>query len=284
MRFTFYSRFSTMAAREGMEKAAAYAAAHGFSAVEFLEFADSKYPTLIRDTAMAKETGRLLAAHGLDVACWSVGATVYRSPETVTFLKQQVEMAAALDCPYLHHTLLPWLVHFDGIPSFEEAIEGAVIAASEVAEYAKRLGVTCIYEDQGLYANGVEGFGTFYRQIKQCSSNVGVCGDMGNSLFVDEGAERFFAEYAEDICHVHVKDYLIRTFKKAPSPKWYPTKAGKWLRETMVGDGNANVAACMDILKQVGYSGTYALELGHPEPFEDGIVQAMDYIRRWEDN
>ena len=121
-------------------------------------------------------------------------------------------------------------------------------AAAEVADYAKPLGVKCIYEDQGLFANGVDGFGAFYKQMKQRCSNVGVCGDMGNSLFVDEGAERFFAAYAEDICHVHVKDYMIRTFAEAPSRNWYPTKGGRWLRETMVGDGNVDVASCMDIL------------------------------------
>ena len=39
-------------------------------------------------------------------------------------------------------------------------------AAAEVADYAKPLGVKCIYEDQGLFANGVDGFGAFYRQMK----------------------------------------------------------------------------------------------------------------------
>jgi len=37
MRFTFYSRFNAMVAREGMEKTADWAAANGFSAVEMLE-------------------------------------------------------------------------------------------------------------------------------------------------------------------------------------------------------------------------------------------------------
>jgi len=82
---------------------------------------------------------------------------------------------------------------------------------------------------------------------------------------------------------VHVKDYLIRTFSKAPSRMWYPTKGGRWLRETMVGDGDVDVTSCMDILQQAGYQGTYALELSHPEPFEAGVAQAMEYLRQWEE-
>lgn len=282
MRFTFYTYFNSMAAREGLEKTADYAAEHGFSAVELLESAGAASPALIKDTAMAKEAKKILAVRGLDVACWSVGTTVYKNAEAVASLKRQAEVASELECPFLHHTLLLWLAPFEGMPTFDEAIAGAVEAASEVADYARPLGVKCIYEDQGMYANGVEGFGKFYSQMKKRCSNVGVCGDMGNSLFVDEGAERFFAAYAEDICHVHVKDYLVRTFREAPSRYWYPTKGGRWLRETMVGDGNVDVSACMDILQKAGYSGTYALELSHPEPFETGVKQAMAYLERWE--
>ena len=282
MQFTFYTRFNSMAVREGLETTADYAAEHGFSAVEFLESAGKSDPSVVKNTAMAKEARKILAAKGLRTACWSVGTTVYKAPEAVESLKRQAEIVSELECPFLHHTLLLWLKPFEGMPSFEEGIACAVEAAAEVADYAKPLGVKCIYEDQGLFANGVDGFGAFYKQMKKRCSNVGVCGDMGNSLFVDEGAERFFAAYAEDICHVHVKDYMIRTFAEAPSRNWYPTKGGRWLRETMVGDGNVDVASCMDILQQAGYKGTYALELSHPEPFEEGVKQAMDCLRRWE--
>ncbi|MBQ2724733.1 MAG: sugar phosphate isomerase/epimerase [Clostridia bacterium] len=282
MRFTFYTRFNSTAARLGMEAAADYAAEHGFSAVEVLESAGPKDPVLIPDREAARKTKQILAQRGLSTACWSVGTTVYKSPAAVESLKRQAEIASELECPFLHHTLLLWLAPFEGMPSFSEGIACAADAAVQVARYAEPLGVKCIYEDQGLYANGVEGFGAFYRQVKQCCGNVGVCGDVGNSLFVDEGAERFFEAYAEDICHVHIKDYLVKKFKNPPSRHWYPTRGGRWLRETMVGDGNVNLDRCMDILKKAGYSGTYALELSHPEPFEEGVKQAMTYLSRWE--
>lgn len=279
MRFTFYTNFNTMAARQGMEAAADYAADHGFSAVEMLESAGEGYPRLIPDRETARKTKQILRQRGLEMACWSVGTTVYKAPEAVKSLMRQAEIASELECPYLHHTLLLWLAPFEGMPSFEEGIDCAVEAAAQAARYAQPLGVKCIYEDQGLYANGVEGFGAFYSRMKQITDNVGVCGDVGNSLFVDEGAEHFFEAFAKDICHVHVKDYLIRDFDTAPGRFWYPTKGGRWLRETMIGDGNVNLKRCMEILAEAGYSGTYALELGHPEPFEEGVRQAMNYLQ-----
>lgn len=282
MRFAMYSRFNSMANRIGLEATADFAAEMGFAAVEVLESTGENHPVLIPDVETAKKAKAVLAERGLTVACYSVGSNLYHSPEAVESLMKQAEIAAALDCPFLHHTLLPILRMTEGMPSFEEGIAVAVEAAGRVADFAKPLGIRCIYEDQGLYANGVEGFGVFYRQMKQNCSNIGVCGDIGNSLFVDEGAEKFFAAYAEDICHVHIKDYLRKSVKEAPGKYWLPTRGGNWLRDTLIGDGVVDFDACMQILKNVGYDGVYALENEHPEPFEEGVKQAMNFLGRWD--
>lgn len=280
MQFSFYNRFKEMAMQDGVKVAAHYAIDHGFSSVEVSEGFGSV--PLFSDTTDAKEAKKILTEHGLTTACYSAGIIVYKNPDAVSYLKKQVELAAALGCPYFHHTLLLWLSPTPGMPSFDEGIDCAVEVASTVANYAKTLGVRCIYEDQGLFANGVDGFGAFYRKLKQCCDNVGVCGDMGNTLFVDEKPENFFAAYANDIYHVHVKDYLIRSFEKAPSSRWYPTPGGNWLRDTMVGDGNVDIAACVKILQKVGYTGSYSLELCHPEPFDMGVEQAMAVLSSME--
>lgn len=280
MQFTFYNHFKEMAMTKGMAATAEYGVSHSFSSVEFLEGYGST--PLLADTQAAKEAKTVLAEHGLTTACYSAGINVYQNPDTVAFLKKQVDLVAALDCPYLHHTMLTWLYPTADMPTFEEGIDLAVEVAATVANYAKPLGVKCIYEDQGLFVNGVDGFGAFYHRLKQCCDNVGVCGDMGNTLFVNADPVDFFRAYADDICHVHVKDYLIRTFETAPSSRWYHTRGDKWLRDTMVGDGNVNIAGCVEVLKQAGYTGPYSLELCHPEPFDMGVEQAMSVLRSLE--
>lgn len=273
MQFSFYTRFQEMAQQQGIDAAARYGVAHGFSSVELLECFGTT--PLLSDVSAAKEAKAILADHGLTVSCYSVGISVYQNPDALSYLQKQVELAAALDCPYLHHTLLLWLSPTPDAPAFADGIDCAVETAAAVARYAKNLGVRCIYEDQGLFVNGVQGFGAFYKKLKQCCDNVGVCGDMGNTLFVDEAPADFFAAYADDICHVHVKDYVVRTFAHAPSPRWYRTRGGKYLRDTLVGDGNVDVAACVRVLRAAGYNGPYSLELCHPEPFDMGVEQAM---------
>ncbi len=281
MQFTFYAGYSSMLKREGAEATAAYAVKMGFSSVEVLESTGEGYPASVPDVETAKQIKKVLADQGLTTACYSVGTTIYKNPDAVESLLRQAEIAAALDCPYLHHTLISSISPSPDMPPFEEAIADVVESAGKIAEYAKTLGVRCIYEDQGLYANGLEGFGTFYSQVKQISSNVGVCGDIGNSFFVDCEPEKFFAAYATEIYHVHIKDYLRKSVPQSPGIYWLPTKGGNWVRGTTIGSGVVDFDACMSILKGAGYTGPYALELEHPEPFEDGVRQGMGYLSRW---
>ena len=282
MQFTMYSRFNATLAGLGAPATADYAADLGFSSVEVLEVTSPGHPSVIPDRETAKTVRQALAERGLTVACYSVGTCIYRSPEAEESLRYQAEIAAELGSPFLHHTLIPWLKKPADAPSFEEALEITADAAARVAKYAAPLGITCLYEDQGLYANGVTGFGAFYREIKNRAANVGVCGDVGNVLFVDESPVPFFREFIGEIRHVHIKDYLYKTnISASPGMYWLETGNGSWVRDTMIGHGDLDIAGCMDILKKAGYDGALAFENEHPEPYEAGVKQGMDYLKRF---
>ncbi len=281
MNFTMYPQFLRILAERGIRETAAYAANLGFSSVELLEVTGPGHPSVIPDRATAKTVRETLTEYGLTVACYSVGTMLYNNPAAVDSLKYQAELAAELGCPYLHHTLVTWLKRPENAPSFDEVLEPVARAAAEVANYAAPLGVTCLYEDQGVYANGVEGFGKFYRAVKDLSPNVGVCGDMGNTLFANESPVPFFEAFIGEIRHVHVKDYLIKNGGENPGMYWLSTEGGNFVRDTMIGHGNVDLASCMTILKKAGYTGAYAFEIEHPEPFEAGVKQGMDYLGRF---
>ena len=282
MQFTMYSRFIPTLAKLGAEATADYAINLGFSSVEVLEVTSPGHPSVIPDRETAKKIRRIFHERGLTVACYSVGTCIYRSPEAEESLRYQAEIAAELGSPFLHHTLVPWLKLPENAPTFDEALENVADAAARIAEYAAPLGVTCLYEDQGLYANGVDGFGRFYREIKKRTNNVGVCGDVGNVLFVDESPVPFFREFIGEIRHVHIKDYLYKTDTVvSPGMYWLGTGHGNWVRDTMIGHGDLDIAGCMKILKDAGYTGALAFENEHPEPYEAGVKQGMEYLKRF---
>lgn len=284
MKFTMYTGFSENVAEKGIEGAAEYAAGLGFSSVEFFVNANSGVLTskILPDVGAAEHARKVLEQAGLSAACHSVFVDLYKQEENEKNLLQQAEIAGALGAPFLHHTLLPFYRTGENKPGYEEAIEKVVEVAGRVADYAATLGLTCIYEDQGGYVNGVEGFGGFWKKMKQRCKNVGICADLGNILYVGETPKPFLEAFAEDVCHVHVKDLLQKTTEVSPGRYWMRTMNGWWLRNTMVGSGVVDFEACLKILKKADYQGSFALENNHPEPYEDGVYQAMEYLRRYQ--
>lgn len=252
----------------------------------------------VPDVETAKKAKLTFDKYGLKVACHSACVNLWNdvrktgaimecglSTEELSraeeqFLMKQIEVAAVLEAPYVHHTLLPWLTLPSDAPEYEDAIETAVEAAVRVADYAATFGITCIYEDQGYYVNGVEGFDGFYSKVKARCKNVGICGDLGNILFVNETPEAFLEANMKDICHVHIKDYLWKKAKVSPGIYWYKAKEDSWLRDTMIGNGVVDFEACMKLLKDAGYNGYFSLENAHPEPYEVGVQQGMEYLKR----
>lgn len=277
MNYSFYTRFAEMLTHDGAQKTAEYACTMGFTSVEMLD-GNGRTP-VIPDTQTAEDIRRVFAEYDLSFACYSVGCDVYNNPVAEDALVRHAEIAAALGCPYLHHTLKTGLTIKEGDPSVDTVLDEVTAAAIRIADRAKPFGVTCIYEDQGMYANGTANFGRFYREVHRVCDNTGVCGDFGNILFVDEDPAAFLTAFASDIRHVHVKDYLRKSFADAvPTGGWYPTKHGQYLRDTTVGAGIIDIPVCMKILRDAGYNGAYALELCHPEPFDDGVRIAMRYL------
>ncbi|MBQ2755637.1 MAG: sugar phosphate isomerase/epimerase [Oscillospiraceae bacterium] len=279
MNFTFYTQFTDALFQFGHSGAAEYAKKLGYSSVELFSPGGPGYPDILPDHATAHTLHETLKKQEVPVACYTVPTDLWHNPNAEKLLMYKAELASELECPYLHHTLFMSYNIKEGDPSYEEARDRILESAAKVADHAKKHGVTCIYENQGGYFNSVEGFKGFFEPLKARCSNVGVCADLGNILFVGEEPQDFLKEFAADVKHVHIKDYRRVVSETAPSPFWHPGKNNEWMQDCMVGDGVIDFAACIKLLKEAGYNGGYGLELVHPEPFEDGVVKAMELLK-----
>lgn len=274
MEFSLFGGYSRLLETEGFEPAAAFAQKMGFAAVE-----NGDGPA-IPDVKTAQTLCRIQSAHGIRTACYSCEADLW-GEDGLPFALQQLEITAALECPLFHHTLIPWLTLPDHAPDYDTALKKVIQAAITIAERAKTLGITCIYEDQGLYFNGVEGFGGFWRQMRAYCDNVGICADLGNTYFAGETPVAFLEAFSGDVVHVHVKDYLRKRGEKSFGRYWMAAQDGCWLRDTMVGSGVVDFESCMKLLQAAGYQGVYAIEYFAPEPYIDGLLQAKEYLQRF---
>ena len=279
MECTYYNYFNSKVRKEGIEAAADYARALGLTSVEPLGGMGVSYPCSVEEAAHMK---KVLASRGMRTACYSVGITVWNNDAAEEALMRHLAIAAAAGSPYFHHTLLLSLTPIPNGPTYEEAMEAVLPTALRVARRAEQLGVMCLYEPQGMYFNGIDGLGRFFTEMKRLSTNVGICADLGNTYFVDESILPILEQFGADVKHVHVKDYRIRDTPPATGEKYYTSRGGKILRNVLPGNGAVDFAACRRLLDAAGYKGAFSMENTHPEPFEQGVRQAIRALTQGE--
>lgn len=247
----------------------------GLELFPMLELADGQPDTARRIAEKARE-------NGLEITCFSAGVDLAAEDgvDRVAQLRRYADCAAAAGSPYLHHTLALSLTHSYGPVTFRQLRERVTPRARAVFDYAADLGVQCIYEEQGLYCNGAARFGEFLDGLDR---PAGMCLDLGNCLFVDEGPEQLLG-FLPLARHVHLKDYLVRpAHMPHPGGQAYVSAAGNYLLELPMGYGSVNFEQVFAMLLRQGYDGWFSTEY-----FGPGDVQALELsvenVRRYYEN
>lgn len=241
------------------EQVIKYAAADGLDGIEILP----EYQ-LVEEGGLdyAKKLKDLLDSEGVVCSCVSRGISALPDvKEAIKHLKYAVDLTKILGAPFLHHTF-QGTFNMNDLPKdltvYHNAEKHFVEMAREVAYYAGEQGLDCIYEDQGFFVNSPERLGELIHKIDMY--NIGVCLDVGNSLFYDIPAEAFAGQFAPIIKHVHIKDYIKSEAASCPGRDWDRTISGNWLKNCLPGTGIVNLEKIFNILLSAGYDGFYSLE------------------------
>lgn len=238
----------------------------GFAAFEPYPQRDLAEPDPAAAIAIRDEAEKL----GVVLPCFSTTANLIGEGRSywVDRLKKYADILKLMNIPMLHHTIYPLLKPEDR-RSPDELVEEAATAAREVYDYAESLGVRCVYEDQGLSFNGVNGFDVFYQALNR---PAGVVLDLGNVAFVGEKPAPFAEKYLDKIVHVHVKDYFINR----AVPAHYELYDGTKIAPAVLGEGDMQLTDALKIVKNSGYRGWYMLENdagnGKPGQAEDARI------------
>ena len=252
------------------------AAKFGYDAVEPYPVLEFEQP----DTVFAKKFREYCDAKGLAIPCFSMGIRLETKDwrEAVQRLKGYAEVASVLGSKLIHHTLVPTLGRDEeSFPQLDDITPQLVTACTEVAQAAEKMGVSCVYEDQGYVVNGVSAFSEFYKKLP--FQNKGVVVDFGNIQFVDESIDEFASRFALAAKHVHMKDYLKKAGGVPPGAGWYQSITGNWLRGTIIGHGVTNFVPVIQVLLQSGYNGYWSVEFDGPEPALLAARQGLENIR-----
>ena len=237
------------------------------------------------DLEFAKKLRKYADEKNVKVTCVSVGMNIVGddSREMIEKMKKYADIAAILGSPYLHHTVAFYFFNPDEVlENRDEYFKKGIAAVQEVYDYAEKLGVRTIHEDQGFIFNGVGGIGA----ISELSGrNTGVVADFGNILFADETIEDFIPKISNKIVNVHIKDYTSSPEGTYEADEFtlMSIKHNK-LEDCAFGEGVVNFDRAFEELEKMGYDGYYAMEcppLGDErKTFENNIKFVERYINR----
>ncbi len=272
MKIANYTPFYRDLRTNGIAYAINHSAMLGFDAVEFLTTSDHDLPNIIN----AKETAKRLSDSDLSVSCYSVAVDLFGGDlnEKRERMARNIELAAALGAPFFHHTLYTALSLTPQSPSFAEMLQGVLPQAEYIATRCREYGIICLYEPQGMYFNGIDGLSQLLSAMRSVHTNIGVCGDSGNSYFADVDPVAVFQAFAEDIRHVHIKDYRY-TEHPIPAEEHYISRGGKHIAAVSMGEGDVDIPALLNILRSVNYNGALSLEFGGNDTELKAAIQRL---------
>ena len=273
MTFTAYNTFVRDLGKGGIKYAAEHSRALGYSNVEFLDFCGTNPPRQKEDASNVK---RVLDENGLGVDCYSVYANILCKDKEFfeREIRAQIDYAAAVGSKNFHHTLIPGYRPVDGV-TFASAFEEVLERTGKIAEHCAARGINCLYEPQGAYFNGTEHLSRLLQALIRDHKNVGLCADLGNSIFVDCDPVDVMRSLGTCAKQIHIKDYIISDTSLGMKGEMR-SKGGKYLYDAFPGKGNIDLAECLRILKSLGYDGGISLEYVGEDA---DILDSMEYIK-----
>lgn len=254
---------------------ACYAAGCGAAGLELnAGYEEFRAPDILR----AKEFKNRIKTLGLVIPCFSKGCDLVGedAAENAENLKRYADICAELEIPYLHHTVAYGFRLTEPIDNIEEKRKIGAEFSRDVYEYAKRLGVKTIVEDQGYVFNGIDN----YRKLRELSgADIGVLLDTGNSYFVGTDSCDFAEEFKHIVDHVHLKDVIVT--EEPLTPMNIRLLNGGYYNECLFGEGSVNFDKIAKSLSDVSYSGYYSMEFSRSVyTSHESIRSALDFVER----
>lgn len=231
----------------------------GFASIEFT---DIFAPEGTDREAHARELAAYAKDKDMKISSYTIGADLLASDgdAEIERLKDELKIAAALGADKLRHDICR------GFPpeirtkrNFDCALPIVAPRARRITEYAESLGIKTMFENHGFFCQDSDRVEKLINEVG--SPNFGLLADIGNFLCVDEDPVKAIGKLSPYILHVHIKDFFVRSgMLPNPGAGWFKSRAGNFLRGTIVGHGDVPVKQCLELIRNSGYKGCFSIE------------------------
>lgn len=259
----------------------------GFDAVEVVDFVNvdcAPEDMLQRAAEIRAEAEK----QGIEISSVAIGANLLQPNEEalkaeIERVKRYVDFTAALGAPRMRHDITFGFPEGERITSYDKILPRVVGPIREIADYAASKGVMTMTENHGMISQDSERVEKLYNEVNH--ENFALLCDMGNFMCADEDPAMAVARVAPYVKYVHAKDFVWKSFYDAnPGEGAFQTRAGNYLRGTIVGHGNVPVKQCLRTLKAAGYDDTVAIEFeGMEDPIDALRIGLANLKRYWDE-
>jgi sugar phosphate isomerase/epimerase len=242
------------------------AAELGFDGIEIVEgtFDGSA------DVKVAEEVRKKCEEKGLSVASLCTGADLlYGEPaEQTKRLCALADVTAAYGAPVMRHDVCYGFRGEKTHRSYSDAVKKLAPVCLDVTKYAESVGVVTCTENHGFFSQDSARVEQLINAVGH--DNFGALVDIGNFMCADEDPNFAVGVMAGYARHVHAKDFYLKSGSETdPGAGWFRTRAGNYLKGTVIGHGDARAAQSLGILKRSGYDGWISVEF---EGMEDNLT------------
>ena len=272
-----------------------WVAKQGGESIEFVPFAFrfSDEASGQIDTGLIAQVKKRVADAGIEAANYSVLANLCVEDDEayekeVKRICHHVDVAAELGVPRMRHDISAFRRPLDqnGLNDFDKLLPRMIEGTQRITEYAKTRGVRTLIENHGFFVNGCDRVERVMNGVDH--ENYGLLLDTGNIACVDEDPTVAAWRLAKRAEIVHLKDFYIR--KRDPGDTtqfdcgghWFRSYAGKYLRGSILAQGDLDIWAILGELKKAGFDGNLMIEFeGLEEPAYATAVSLQNARRIW---
>jgi sugar phosphate isomerase/epimerase len=255
----------------------------GFDVIEFSTLSLPKGETPLTFAPRIREA---CDKAGLPIANYTIGADFLNGSggdwkAEVERLKDEVRVAKILGVPGMRHDATRgFLAAHKGPRGFDDALPVLIKGCRAVTEFAADVGIKTMVENHGFFCQDSDRVEKLANGVNH--PNFGLLVDMGNFLCADDEPARALGRVMPYAFHVHAKDFHVKP-GNGPNPGsgWFRSRAGNFLRGSIIGHGNVPIGQCIGIMKRAGYDGVLSIEFEGLEDPLKGIAIGLENLKRF---
>jgi len=232
----------------------------------------------------AKHAGVPIVNYSVNANFLQISADEYQSE--ISRVKSHIDAAGALGIPTIRIDCAGYRrpIETNTTENFQKELPVILDTYRQLCDYAKQQDITILIENHGFHINGAERI----RQIMTSMDrdNFGHQLDVGNYICVDDDAQAAVSKLLPFATTIHMKDFYIRSRDPGDATQfdcsgaWFRSVYGKYLRGSILAQGDLDIYKIIGLIKQSGFSGNIFIEYEGMEDCYYGTKVSLDNLKR----